>query len=279
MLHLQVISISTKQVMKMLINNPSFDLMQEMWNGLPLLRRMSYGVNKSMATVLQMFQPLRMDKPISDHIEFALKITKPTPDSYYFGLLVANSTVVGIFKSKPTVIVRPADIAVIMTFLTEHENRLKKRAPCFFNMCVPSMSENYKMSVFFHTSSRNPRTFGLRLAIVTDEASAALLDRFEGMADRLFKQLELEMTITRIKSLEEKMFENQRRCKSTNANSFKGLREIQYMVICHLKLEQFTSYNCLDPHSADLMEQNESALSIGSRQYLFTLRQFERLYE
>lgn len=65
MLHLQVISISTKQVMKMLIENPSFDLMQEMWNGLPLLRRMSFAVNKSMATVLGMFQPLRMDLQIS----------------------------------------------------------------------------------------------------------------------------------------------------------------------------------------------------------------------
>lgn len=140
-----------------------------------------------------------------------MKTSKPTPDSYYFGLLVANSTVVGIFKSKPSVEIKPADIAVIMTFLTEHENRLKKRAPCFFNMCVPSLSENYKMSVFFHTSST--RGFGLRLAIVTEEATADLLDKFESTADKLFKQLNLEMTIARIKATEEQMFEKQRRCK------------------------------------------------------------------
>lgn len=41
MIHLQLISISTKQVIRMLNDNPSFDLMQEMWNGLPLLKRMS----------------------------------------------------------------------------------------------------------------------------------------------------------------------------------------------------------------------------------------------
>ena len=119
---------------------------------------------------------------------------------------------------------KPADIAVIMTFLTEHENRLKKRAPCFFNMCVPSLSENYKMSVFFHTS--NPRNgFGLRLVIVTEEATAALLDKFESVADKLFKQLNLEMTITRIKTMEEKMFEKQRRCKCRGANKYQVLEK------------------------------------------------------
>jgi hypothetical protein len=51
-LHLQLISISTKQVITMLNNNPSFDLMQEMWNGLPLLRRVAQSCSKSLSTVL-----------------------------------------------------------------------------------------------------------------------------------------------------------------------------------------------------------------------------------
>lgn len=140
-------------------------------------------------------------------MEFAVKVTRPPAESFYFGLIVANQTVVGIFKSKPSITVRPADIIVLLTFLTEHAGRLKKRAPCFFNMCVPSLTENYKMSVFFHTSNRQAQGFGLRVAIVTEEASAKLVDKFEVMAEKFFKQLNLELTINRIKALEERMFE------------------------------------------------------------------------
>jgi hypothetical protein len=77
MMHLQLVSISTRQVMTMLIQNPSFDLMGEMWNGLPLLRRMTYGVNKNVATFLNMYQPLRMDKTTSEHVDFVIKENKP----------------------------------------------------------------------------------------------------------------------------------------------------------------------------------------------------------
>ena len=64
------------------------------------------------------------------------------------------------------------------------------------------MTEEFKMSVFFHTSSRISGTFGLRLVIVAEEASAALMDRFEAMADNVFTQMNLESTIERIDHLE-----------------------------------------------------------------------------
>ena len=226
MLHLQVISISTKQVIKMLNDNPSFDLMQEMWNGLPLLKRMSRGVNKSIGSVLQMYQPLRMDKATADHIEFAVKTSKPSGNSFYFGLLVANQTIVGIFKSKQSIVVRPADVIVLLTFLTEHEKRLQKRAPCFFNMCVPSLTELYKMSVFFHTSNRNGKGFGLRIAIVTEEASASLVDKFEKASEKLFTQLNLEMTINKIKAQEEQMLYEKQRKSHQNLTIFRHERNL-----------------------------------------------------
>ena len=72
MLHLQLISITSRQVIEMLKMNPSFDLMGEMYTGLPLVRRMASGASKSMATFLNMFQPLRMTKQVSESIEFVL---------------------------------------------------------------------------------------------------------------------------------------------------------------------------------------------------------------
>ena len=145
-----------------------------------------------------------MDQATSNSVEQAVKLNKPMPlDCFYFGILFANSTVVSIFRSKSTTIVRPADIIVLQTFLIEHDLRLKKRAPCFFNMCIPGLSETQKKAVFFHTSNRLTKGIGLKLAIVTDQATSFFVDKFETVADNIFRQLNLELTIDKIRSLEE----------------------------------------------------------------------------
>ena len=186
MLHLQLISITSRQVIEMLKMNPSFDLMGEMYNGLPLVRRMAAGANKSMATFLNMFQPLKMTKQVSESVDFVIQRNKPAPENFFFGLLLAETTVVSIFKSSQRTIVQPADINLLINFMTEHSRRLKKRAPCFFSICIPGLTEEFKMSVFFHTSSRINNQFGLRVVIVAEEASAALMDKFEALADNMF---------------------------------------------------------------------------------------------
>lgn len=99
---------------------------------------------------------------------------------------MASSTVVAIFKSSQRTKVKPADINLLVNFMTEHSKRLKKRAPCFFSMCMPGLTEDFKMSVFFHTSNRVSGQFGLKLVIVTEEASASLMDRFETLANNVF---------------------------------------------------------------------------------------------
>ena len=55
MLHLQLISITSRQIIVMLRQNPSFDLMGEMITGLPLLKRMASGSSKNPATFLNMY--------------------------------------------------------------------------------------------------------------------------------------------------------------------------------------------------------------------------------
>ena len=77
MLHLQLISITSRQVIEMLRMNPSFDLMGEMYTGLPLVRRMAAGANKSLATFLNMYQPLTSTRQVQDSVEFVLQRNKP----------------------------------------------------------------------------------------------------------------------------------------------------------------------------------------------------------
>ena len=131
-----------------------------------------------------------------------------------------------------------------------------KRAPCFFSVCIPGLTEEFKMSVFFHTSSRVSGQFGLRLVIVTEEASATLMDRFEALADNVFMQLNLESTIERIDNLEKQMYTRQK------------LKEIQHMVVCLRQLDQYTGINCMNPYSKELMKGSQDSLSKFAKSYL-----------
>jgi hypothetical protein len=74
---MQLISVTTRHMMKMLSQNPSFDLMNEMWTGLPLLRRLTTYMDKSLVTFLNSYLPLRMDKQTQEHVEFVVSKTKP----------------------------------------------------------------------------------------------------------------------------------------------------------------------------------------------------------
>ena len=58
-LHLALIAAVTKQALRVLNENPSFDLIEELWSSVPFLKRTVQGLNKSPASFLNMFLPLR----------------------------------------------------------------------------------------------------------------------------------------------------------------------------------------------------------------------------
>lgn len=58
---MELISIVTRGVVETLQQNASFDLMNELWHGLPVLRRAATTVNKSPSMFLNMYLPLRFD--------------------------------------------------------------------------------------------------------------------------------------------------------------------------------------------------------------------------
>ena len=262
MLHLQLISITSRQVIEMLKINPSFDLMGEMYNGLPLVRRMAAGTNKSATTFLNMYQPLKMTKQVEDSVGWVLQRNKPPAETFFFGVLMASSTVVGVFRASQRTKVAPADINLLVNFMTEHSRRLKKRAPCFFSICMPGLTEEFKMSVFFHTSNRVSGQFGLKLVIVTEEASAALMDRFETLSNNIFSQLNLESMIERIEHLEKQMFTKQSKYQKSRKIFlthififYIELKELQHMVVCHKPMEQYSGVNLINAYSRELYKE------------------------
>ena len=96
---------------------------------------------------------------------------------------------------------------MLMNFVREHDQRLLKRAPCVFNLCVPSITEEQKISIFFHTSKKIKKEFGLRILIIAEETTQQLMDSFEESFNSMLEQFNLNNSIELIKNLEEKMFE------------------------------------------------------------------------
>jgi len=84
----------------MLINDPSFDFMSELWSGLPLLRHTSSFAYLKPSTLLNMYPPLRTtnSKEIPEHVDFLLSKFKPS-ENFYFGVILAEQTVVATFKA------------------------------------------------------------------------------------------------------------------------------------------------------------------------------------
>ena len=113
----------------------------------------------------------------------------PAPELYYFGLLFTGSKVAGIFKASDSFEVSAHDIQLLIGFVREHESRLKKRAPCFFSLCIPSISPNYKLQIFYHTSARKTKEYGLRYLVVCEDANEETMEIFEKTFKTLLQSL------------------------------------------------------------------------------------------
>lgn len=73
----------------------------------------------------------------------------PEESNFYFGLLILDETVVTIFKNNQNISVTPADVNVLLNFIKSHQEVMKRLQPCFEEICLPGMTEEYKLPVFF----------------------------------------------------------------------------------------------------------------------------------
>jgi hypothetical protein len=74
----------------------------------------------------------------------------------------------------------------MLQYSVEHDERLKEHAPLFFKMCVPGLSEEYKMEVFYQVS--NVQGFAIRMMIVMNinQPTEQHLSSFNQFAQTLF---------------------------------------------------------------------------------------------
>jgi len=74
----------------------------------------------------------------------------------------------------------------LLCYITEHDAKLKQSCPCFFDRCIPGISEDFKFKVFYNCSGKS--TFNLKLCIVVDVDGemAELSKKFAGFSKLIF---------------------------------------------------------------------------------------------
>lgn len=73
---------------------------------------------------------------------------------YYYGILIVKHTVITIFKNNSDIAVTPADVNIIINYsIMNLENKIEegsmKGSELFTEICLPGMTEEFKLPVFF----------------------------------------------------------------------------------------------------------------------------------
>ena len=107
-LHLQIISITTNQIIKTLKYNPSFDVVTDIYYHVHLINAQVESMQTDPFTFTNFFIPLRMHPDTRDMITYTISRIKPDTASFYFGAILAEKTVVSLIKNDPKITIIPS---------------------------------------------------------------------------------------------------------------------------------------------------------------------------
>jgi hypothetical protein len=138
-------------------------------------------------------------------------------DNYYYGILFMDHTVVTIFKNNKQIAVTPADINCLLNFIKTNSDQLRKLQPCFEEICLPGMTEDFKLPVFFKYNEKKVRVkkdnasildIGgiksvlnqephrtLKLVFVCEDSNPRCLDHLTRISDAIFRDLKSQNLI------------------------------------------------------------------------------------
>lgn len=109
-LHLQIISITTQQLIHQLRINPSFDVVTDIYHHEHLLNEQVDTLSRDPYTFTNYFMPLRMHPQTRDQVNEIITKNKPTSKKMLYGLILGERTVVALIKSNSKISVIPSGI-------------------------------------------------------------------------------------------------------------------------------------------------------------------------
>ena len=95
-----------------------------------------------------------------DKISAVVSRLKPDSKRVYYGLILAEKSVVGLIKNDPSITIIPSgkfsfafnacmsDIQIILNYIITNDERLQDTSPVFEAICLPGMTEAFKLHIF-----------------------------------------------------------------------------------------------------------------------------------
>jgi hypothetical protein len=105
---MQLISITTQTLIKTLQFNPAFDVITDISQDIDLLHNQVDCMSRDPFTFTNYFIPLRMHVETKDKISAVVSRLKPDSKLVYYGLILAEKSVVGLIKNDPSITIIPS---------------------------------------------------------------------------------------------------------------------------------------------------------------------------
>lgn len=105
---------------------------------------------KAINTIVKKHRDSLRDGVIQSFQGEALGDSDPEDDNYYYMILMLDETVITIYRNNNNIRVTPADVNAILNFIKTNQEALRRLQPCFEEICLPGMTEDYKLPVFFN---------------------------------------------------------------------------------------------------------------------------------
>lgn len=211
--------------------------------------------------------------------EAVLKITsrlKPDNPQMYYGVVLAEKTVVALIKNDPRFNIMAAgkqrysselfnslDIAVLFNYLNANEELLRETSPLFEALCLPGMTETYKLHVYIHIDEET----NLRTVFVCEEASEELKKELSNFTNEYLGQFRKEDILEAIDACESDMFSRISK-KTLNAHLIAiDMGEVLNVLIVNSVIDQYTVYNLPVIYPEEMQPSHNRAI-----------KEFEQLY-
>lgn len=102
------------------------------------------------ATFLNQYLPLRLHPKVRRAIGSLIARVKPlgVHNTFYFGLVLAERTVVHTIKNDPRISIMASDINLILNYINSNFDILTEQSSLFVPICLPGMSEDYRLNLY-----------------------------------------------------------------------------------------------------------------------------------
>eukprot|EP00347_Sterkiella_histriomuscorum_P024317 403331550 len=176
MIHTQLISLTTKTLIKTLRINASYDVISDVYDHHKQINYFVDNLQSDPATYLNQYLPLRMHTKVKRAIGQIVQQFKPQGihNIYYYGLILAERTVVATVKNDPK-------IAIISS----------------------GMSEDYRLNLFIQTEAYST----VKIVFVTETNTPEIYHELEKYSSQIFNTLHQRKIIEVIEESELQMFE------------------------------------------------------------------------